>query len=901
MNDTVTIDAGWALWGKSPGSVEDYSVLASSSALIKENLARILTYFAPGTPPAETGIPGSLPWVTISNFSVPGQQPYIGVAIQVPTEDLDGFQRPITQTSYFYFAYVDMASGPVSYTDLYQELSALRLPQEGPVTVSLPRLDPARTAKDITNFGASAVSTTAALLFSGPVTITSPAGSTITERLRFLDAVAALLPYGYRTRYTAATWSGTSAGRQIKLAFSSRPRAEGRAVAWRSAPPAPASDAPGASYLDQLSMLRDRAPGIDRLEELIRDLSAKTEPCDFARPDYAAQCVREFNLPFTVREEIVARTASLADIRLLFTGPRVMELPPAIRRMMLEELIADGNPEDLPVVRKWWDTNVGGDPATMVPALTRACRRHLWSREPDPEACQHYLNLAADHGLLDGVLAGLVSMHDLTKDQTNGLGAAARLVAALVPADPGASLPRTQAAMARSRLLACSLLREVAASEPERKSALAWLTPVLDTFLRPFTAVLDDPPASVQRGQLDSLAPDDANCLGQLLRAASKASRLNLVLPEFAGWLVRAAAGNQAVINRKPEYWRSVASRLAPRDAAERAWLDLALLASCNEPRFILCDGGDRAGYERCFADGWRELTAEHGQAADELLTTALTRYLGLQDWTASNAQADMVIAVLGMLIADGARPRLQAIAAARLNALPPDRLSAAAQRWLDRLEPRIAREGILLMLREPPRDASPQWLAALCDRAFRYKMAPQEVVHALAQAPPGTIRSGANAVAVVEELWRTIPKSDQEERRRWLGSFTMKFADGTLGQAVAPEFQNLMATYTCQEIGQLLNVLYIAATGGRQNGPVTLSEANIEVLTMINGSLDQVLRTARRTRRAQLRTRLAKLGEQVLVPDHDRVLLEVIREGGRAEPVPHRARLCEHCLGRRR
>ena len=84
----------------------------------------------------------------------------------------------------------------------------LSLDDDGdPVPLTLPSLDPHELTHSISEFGELAVATTAALLLSGPVSIIGAGASTLEERLRFIDAVAALLPYGCRTGYSAATWS----------------------------------------------------------------------------------------------------------------------------------------------------------------------------------------------------------------------------------------------------------------------------------------------------------------------------------------------------------------------------------------------------------------------------------------------------------------------------------------------------------------------------------------------------------------------------------------------------------------------------------------------------------------------------------------------------------------------
>ena len=56
MGDPVSVSVGWALWGKQPGAVREYSLLASSAEPLDEaEFANVLTHFMPGTPSAEPG------------------------------------------------------------------------------------------------------------------------------------------------------------------------------------------------------------------------------------------------------------------------------------------------------------------------------------------------------------------------------------------------------------------------------------------------------------------------------------------------------------------------------------------------------------------------------------------------------------------------------------------------------------------------------------------------------------------------------------------------------------------------------------------------------------------------------------------------------------------------------
>ncbi len=67
----------------------------------------------------------------------------------------------------------------------------------------------------------------APLLLTGvPVCVLGADETSMDERLRFIDTVMGLLPYGFRAKMTAATWTrATNRNHRFRLFFSSAPRA----------------------------------------------------------------------------------------------------------------------------------------------------------------------------------------------------------------------------------------------------------------------------------------------------------------------------------------------------------------------------------------------------------------------------------------------------------------------------------------------------------------------------------------------------------------------------------------------------------------------------------------------------------------------------------------------------
>ena len=170
-----------------------------------------------------------------------------------PETDSPGGGREIMQISYFCVPFRELATGTVSYADLYEGLRGRQLPRERRALI----LAAARPAAAPDGRGMLATRAAALLLTGKPVCIVGAGRVPADERLRFLDTVASLLPYGMRSRLSAATWtSSTYQQHRFRLFFASRPRQrdDDHVLDWGEAGPDPAGDPQADAYL---SWLRD--------------------------------------------------------------------------------------------------------------------------------------------------------------------------------------------------------------------------------------------------------------------------------------------------------------------------------------------------------------------------------------------------------------------------------------------------------------------------------------------------------------------------------------------------------------------------------------------------------------------------------------------------------------------
>ena len=543
-------------------------------------------------------------------------------------------------------------------------------------------------------------------------------------------------------------------------------------------------------------------------------------------------------------------SAQLADVRAVFTRSRISELSVSGRQTLLAELIGFGDPHDWPLIQQFWDSVVGDDPTVMLPALVSSCRRLLWTPSPS-RAIREQLTLAANHGLLDDLLAELITLPDSELELAGGLSAAAQLLADWVLGAPDDGFPRTQRAMAGNQLLACELLAQRAGSEQETRAALGWLGPPLRDFLHPFSVVLGDVPGSVGQREVGQLAHYNVTCLRALLLAASNGGRLHLILPAFADWLLRSTLERGGMDDVESRYWHELAWALSTADTASQAWIDLSLLVSGNDPRYIreAMDWPSQERYDECLTDAWAKLAVGGGPAADDLLTRGFIRYLDQSRWTADGKLVDVVVDLTTRLTAGGPRERLEAAVAERVAGKPEAARRELAKIWLAKVRPAApdtGESGILLSLREPPPDVTEAQLAELCVRGYRADLNAGEICQALADSQ--TIVSGTSAADFLEAMRPGLSAvRAQQNPAEFLLWFIGRFADGTFGPHVAEDFRRVAVQDARYEIGYRLDVLYIAATGGQQGAPPKLSDADIAALDWIPRSFSQILREAKK------------------------------------------------------
>lgn len=263
----VQVVPEWAVWGKDPGERDFQLLRYGGRRLGAHDFSEIISRYSPGT---HTDLPQvTLSWTRLAD------EIYLGIAIQEWSNEDDRLGRDIAVTRYFGIPYFRL-DHPVSYVGLYEALATHDAAHGG--EVSVPELDPHRIAEHVSP---GALGTAALLLTRSPVQLEGAEGVPMLQRLCFLDAVAALLPYPMRTRLSAATWVSSTSEHNFRLAFSSHVRDGAHPAAWGRAPTLPPGEQLAHRYLELLV-------GQSDFSHVVRELARIDKPMGFGSVDVMA-------------------------------------------------------------------------------------------------------------------------------------------------------------------------------------------------------------------------------------------------------------------------------------------------------------------------------------------------------------------------------------------------------------------------------------------------------------------------------------------------------------------------------------------------------------------------------------------------------------------------------------
>ena len=550
------------------------------------------------------------------------------------------------------------------------------MPEDGGlIPLTVPVTTTAEVAQQVEDLGDKIVSAAAALLLRTPVSVVEAEGSTLRQRLEFIDAVTSLLPYGFRAKFSAATWSDSGTRHRLRLAFANRPREDAASVPWRHLGEIPGGDNIARAYFEHLRQLRSGGAAHGKkfdLSTVVSHLAARIEPQKFEHPQEALAILREIDLPDRVLRAVHDGDAvDLTELRHVIRLGSLAQLLPDAREDLLTALSGRGSAEDWPALRPW--LGQVQDLRTLWRILAQFGRRVLWTAQPDDGVLRECLEVAAARGLDDDVLAELVGLPQ-GASQPAGLSYAAGLLARTVLAEAagGEAYRATRDTLAGAPLAAAEYLAALASSGRGAEQFLTWLTPYAPADLvRPFGIALGHSHGEVTDRDVGQLASKGTDCVCALLATGSCAGRLDGLLPGFTCWL--ASRGELDPSERR--YWSEQLRGLVAGTRALRAWLDMALLTIGAAPT-ALPPPPDSAAYATDLTAIWKRLDREYSLFSAERCVRALARYLQGQEWASRKAQAAAVADLTGRLLTYDSEHVLAGAVGSALAANP------AAKRW---------------------------------------------------------------------------------------------------------------------------------------------------------------------------------------------------------------------------
>ncbi|MGW2308572.1 hypothetical protein [Actinomadura luteofluorescens] len=295
-HDETRVTAEWALWGLDRRSGLRGVLAGSGGRFSRGNFAEIVHRY-------HTGAPAELPQVTIG-WTRLRDVPYLTLAIET-WRGTGAAPAGDSVTRVFCVPFAPLARARVSYEALYRAFAPLDPPADGAAaTVVLPAGEPGKPP------GGPAMGTAATLLSgeSRPVVIEDAGALPMPERLRFLDEVAWLLPYGMRARLSVSTWTRSTAEHRIRLSFTDHAPSGSRALTWDRPPDLPAGADVPRRYL---ALLTDSAGSADVRSEL----ASAAAPLSFADPRAVLQALKT---------AVAVATGESSDIETLLTVCRDM-------------------------------------------------------------------------------------------------------------------------------------------------------------------------------------------------------------------------------------------------------------------------------------------------------------------------------------------------------------------------------------------------------------------------------------------------------------------------------------------------------------------------------------------------------------------------------------------------
>lgn len=307
--------AEWAVLGKHPGRSMGYEVLDGS--LPANRAQRYLWSATTGTPDARDPA-GALPWrVFLSGAD--GEPRSVCAVVDTSWDgSKDGTGRASYTWRLLLFEWQAASRAGVTWTALDRAVSpAGSAPARFDARLAATPTPAAELADTADRLGFEWAAGMAALLLDGrQLVITAPPGGALPaldERVRTLDAVCSLLPYGCRAWLSGATWTG-KAEHDLRLVFAASARTgQQEAPLGTGRPPAPRGEA-AVRYLSELLRLRAK---LGSTTDVVAHLLAADTALPLRDAAEAVRVLQELDLLDSVLNDIRQGRGRLGDVQRL--------------------------------------------------------------------------------------------------------------------------------------------------------------------------------------------------------------------------------------------------------------------------------------------------------------------------------------------------------------------------------------------------------------------------------------------------------------------------------------------------------------------------------------------------------------------------------------------------------
>ena len=296
------VAADWAWISKDAQAGIGSSVLATSRGEV--DFRPFIGRFVPGSPSSSTPpeAPEAPPWVTVGPVVMQSGEILMTVSVREPSAERDHAGRAVWPHKLFVVGFDELARANASFQTISETAlgTELPVPEHGMMPLGIAGQSPDELIRTIEAYGFEQFAALATAVLEGPVVLAETRHLDRRQRLAILDAVAALLPYGFRAGLSVSSVVDNTSKHEIRLAF-----AEFAGKGQRLLPlPGPAAEPRTEVATRYLKLLKEKecAPGLG-LAPLVEYLWSLKEPHSFDNPETAITALVDLDFYGAFRRE----------------------------------------------------------------------------------------------------------------------------------------------------------------------------------------------------------------------------------------------------------------------------------------------------------------------------------------------------------------------------------------------------------------------------------------------------------------------------------------------------------------------------------------------------------------------------------------------------------------------